>query len=515
MSISNSSLPKVRPIRVAHKASADSLGSDVLYVIVDESEIKDAKITSQNLQALDAQFGGVVSSLIALGDFEGKWLQSSTTLATEKAVSKRVVLVGAGKKNDYLPARVRQLGIKIGEEAPKLKANKAAVTATSSLLQSASQWGQLAIGFSLGVYKYPNTNLSAAAKAELETPIELTVVSKDGAVSAALEEASQVSEAIQTCRLLQDGPPNVCTPKYVAQIMGEKAAALGLNVQVWGAQKLKEVGFNAMMAVGGGSVNEPQFVVIEYKPANYTKTLALVGKGLTMDTGGYSLKPPDSQVGMKYDMSGAAVTLNSVLAIAALKLPIRVFGIAALCENMVDAHAYRVGDVLKTYSGKTIEIMNTDAEGRVVLSDALSYTAKELKPDYIVEYSTLTGAMVIALGQVGAGVFTFSNTELEKKITAASERSGERTWPMPSWEEVGEAIKGTIADVNNIGTPPRSAGSIVAAMFLKEFVENVPYAHIDIAGVANDNLAIGYPRKISSGYGVQLNIEIARQLANP
>lgn len=508
--MATTAFPKIKPVSVTTKNSADGLAADIVFVVVDETEIKDKKITSQSLSQIDKQLAGQVSALVEGGDFEGKWLQTTTTLLGQNTVARRVTLVGAGKKTDILPARARGVGLRLAEETAKAKAAHVAVMGSSQLLAKPELLKQVGLGFHKGTYKYPNTNLPDTAKNELETPVKLTLVGDASGVTAEIET---LAKATAHARLLQDGPPNIVTPKFVADVMTERAKAAGLKTTVMGAQKLKEIGFNAMMAVGGGSANEPQFVIFEYAPANAKKTVAFVGKGLTMDTGGYSLKPPESQVGMKYDMSGSAIVLNSVIAIAELKLPIRVFGVAALCENMVDAHAYRVNDVITSYSGKTIEILNTDAEGRVVLSDALAYTAKDLKPDYIFEYSTLTGAVVIGLGQVGAGVFTFGDATLESTIKTASENTGERMWILPAWEETSEGVKGTITDLINVGKPPRSAGSIVGAVFLKEFTGDVPYAHIDIAGVANDCIAVGYPKTISSGYGVQLSVEIARTLA--
>jgi leucyl aminopeptidase len=481
-------------------------------VVVDENDIKDGKIQSQSLANLDATLKGTISELVGLKDFEGKWLQSTVSLCSEKSIAKRLLLIGAGLKNNYLPARARQIGLTLTEQVSKLKAYKVAIACVSPLFQSDENMAQLALGARVGAYSYPAFSPSEKSKAEKEIPLEFVLVHSSTALVEQLKTTDTLARAIETCRLLQDGPPNIVTPKYVAECMTEKAKALGLSVTVMGAQKLREIGFNAMMAVGGGSAQEPQFVVIEYKPQSFKKTVAFVGKGLTMDTGGYSIKTPATyQEGMKYDMSGAAVTLSSVLAIAELGLPVRVFGIAALCENMIDAHAYRVGDVIKGYSGKSIEIYNTDAEGRVVLSDALSYTARELKPDCIVEYSTLTGAMIISLGRVGAGLFAFDES-LGKTILEASESTGERMWPMPTWEEIGEDVKGTMTDLKNLGAPGQ-AGSIAAAMFLKEFVDNVPFAHIDIAGVADGNMCIGYPRKVSAGYGIQLTVDIARKFS--
>lgn len=507
-------LPPVKIVNVTSAQTIANQSADIVVVILDETDLDQGKIKNTELQTLDSTLGGAISALAGLKDFEGKWLSTAVTLCTVPTIAKRVLLVGAGKKVDEKPARARQLGLKIAEESARYKAAKAAICGTSTFLSSGENVAQMAVGLRMGSYKYPNSNLSADARKELETPVEFKFSGLNSNVEASLKDATVVADSIETCRLLQDAPPNVATPKYVAEVMTEKARAAGLTVQVYGAEKLRQMGFGAMMAVAGGSSNEPQFVVVEYAPTNAKTSVAFVGKGLTMDTGGYSIKTPSThQVGMKYDMSGAAVVLNSVVAIAKLQLPIRVFAVAALCENMIDAHAYRVGDVLTTYSGKTIEVLNTDAEGRIVLSDALSYTAKDLKPDTIVEYSTLTGAMITALGHLGAGIFTFNSETLEGTVKTAAQQVGERVWAMPTWDEIGEDVKGTIADVNNIGATAGACGSSVGAMFLKEFVENKPYCHVDIAGVANGNMAVGFPRKISSGFGVQLSIQIARALS--
>jgi leucyl aminopeptidase len=508
-------LAPVKPVNITTVPNIANQSADVVVVVLDEGDLDQGKIKNNELLSLDSSLGGAVAALAALKDFEGKWLSTAVTLCSNTVVAKRVVLVGAGKKTDEKPARARQLGLKIAEEAARFKAARVSLCGTSTFLSSTDLVAQMAIGLRMGTYKYPNSNLSADARKDLETPVEFKFAGLAGNAEAGLKEAGIIADSIEVCRLLQDAPPNVATPKYVAEVMSEKARAAGLSVQVYGAEKLRQMGFGAMMAVAGGSSNEPQFVVVEYAPTNAKTSLAFVGKGLTMDTGGYSIKTPStSQVGMKYDMSGAAVVLNSVVAIAKLQLPVRVFAVAALCENMIDAHAYRVGDVLTTYSGKTIEVLNTDAEGRIVLSDALSYTAKDLKPDTIIEYSTLTGAMIAALGHLGAGVFSFNSDTLEKTVQSSAQLAGERVWPMPTWDEIGEDVKGTIADVINIGATAGACGSSVGAMFLKEFVENKPYCHIDIAGVANGNMAVGFPRKISSGFGVQLSVQIARALSS-
>lgn len=506
----NMLLPQLKPLNISHHNSGTNLNADLAIIVIDETDVEKGNIKSTELQKLDTEFGGTISSLISFGDFEGKWLQTTNSITSIQKTAKRIILIGAGKKQNYEPARARQIGIKSAEVALSAKSESVVFFSPSSLFSTKEQIAQSRIGFNMGLYKYPNTNSKPEVLAELEKPIHLTFINSIPGCNEALNKASILEESINLCRLLQDAPPNIGTPKYVSKHIEEQAKKLGLNVEVWGAQKLREKGFHAMLAVASGSANEPQFVVVEYTPKSYKKTIAFVGKGLTMDTGGYSIKNPSTfQEGMKYDMSGSAITLSSVLAIAKLKLPVRVFAIGALCENMIDAHAYRVGDVLTGYSGKTIEVLNTDAEGRIVLSDALYFAAKDLKPDYIVEFSTLTGAMVTTFGHIGAGVFAFDK-ELEKIVMTSSEVTGERAHPLPVWEEVADDTKGHFTDLNNIGNTRGAAGSMVAAAFLKEFVEDIPFTHIDIAGVANDNQSIGYPRKGGAGYGIQLVTQIAK-----
>jgi len=505
-------LPLTKSVCASHASEFPTTGVDLAVIVVDETHISKGQVVEDNLKILDHKFNGLISTLISLKDFEAKWLQTSVSVSPVQEIAKRVLLLGAGKKNDFTPARARALGVSAANNSTGLKASSVVFTGNSTLLGTKENLLQARIGFGMGIYKYPNSNMKPEIKAELKKALNVTFVNHISDCAAHFKEYEAVSESVQLCRLLQDGPPNIVTPSYVSSIIAEQAGTLGLKATVMGREELKKLGFGAMLAVAAGSAHEPQFVIVEYKPEKYSKTIAFVGKGLTMDSGGYSLKTPSVyQEGMKYDMSGAAVSLSSVLAIAKLGLNVHVYGVAALCENMVDAEAYRVGDVLTSYSGKTIEVVDTDAEGRVVLSDALHYTAKDLKPDYIVEYSTLTGAMIIALGHLAAGLFATEDS-VEKLVLDASESTGERVHAFPIWEEISNDVKGSIADVLNVCPGKRWAGSMVAAAFLKEFVNDVPFAHIDIAGVADGHRGLGYPSKGGSGYGVQLSVKIAESL---
>lgn len=507
-------LPQIKKFNAKITDQIENASSDLLIVLVGENEIQKKQIKSGFLSYLDNICDGIISQLLSFENFTGKWLETTYSLIPQQKIGKRIALIGTGSKTDLSQARVREMGVQSAYLARKLKSNDVFCIPSSQLVLSLNDFQDyILLGFNLGLYKFHNTNMSDDIKKELKNTLKFTLYSKEKLQFS--KSSHLVNDSINFCRLLQDGSPNIVNPKFVSSSI--KTALTGkknVKVSVLGKKKLEEMGFNAMLAVAGGSAEEPQLVVVEYKPKKYDKTLAFVGKGLTMDTGGYSLKTPSTyQEGMKYDMSGAAIVLSAISAIAELELPIHVYAVGALCENMVDAHAYRVGDILTSYSGKTIEVLNTDAEGRVVLSDALYYTSNDLKADYIIEYSTLTGAMISALGHTGAGLFSH-NKELIDVALQACHKTGDKAHPLPMWEEICDDIKGTISDVCNINLTRGAAGSITAAAFLNHFVKEVPYLHIDVAGVADNIKAIGYARqKGSSGYGVQLSVEIAKILS--
>jgi leucyl aminopeptidase len=292
----------------------------------------------------------------------------------------------------------------------------------------------------------------------------------------------------------------------------EMAEARGLAIQVWGKEELREKGMNAILAVNSGSAQEPRFVMMKYDCGTEgAKTLAVVGKGITFDSGGVSIKPADHMENMKHDMSGAATTVGFVQAAADLKLPVNVIGIFAATENLPSGTSYKPGDVFKTYEGTFIEIVNTDAEGRVILSDALAYAAEQ-DPDAIVDLATLTGACVVALGHHASGAM--GNDEGLLALTKeAGDASGERVWPLPLWKEHRKDIDSSIADIKNTGG--RAGGALTAAAFLQCFIGGKPWVHLDIAGTAYTE---GWPRTppyqpsgCATGVGVRLLVELARR----
>ena len=313
-----------------------------------------------------------------------------------------------------------------------------------------------------------------------------------------------IKEGIFLTRDLVSEPPNVLSPRaYVSKI--KKLSKLGLKIKAYGEKELKKLGLNALLGVGQGSANETYLVTIEWNGKKQTekKPLAFVGKGVCFDTGGISLKPAKFMEEMKYDMAGSAVVVGLLNSFALRKAKVNAVGVVGLVENMPGSNAQRPGDIVKSYSGKTIEVLNTDAEGRLVLADALSFTEKKYKPKFIIDLATLTGAIIVSLGEEYAGLFS-NNDELSKKIFKASENVNEKVWRLPLHKNYDKLIDSKIADVQNINYVG-GAGSITAAQFLQRFILNkTPWAHLDIAGMAFSKKAANLNPGGATGFGVSL-----------
>ena len=293
----------------------------------------------------------------------------------------------------------------------------------------------------------------------------------------------------------------------------EQAKALAkthkLRLRVFEKAELQKMGMNAFLSVSAGSVQPPKLIVLEWHPANASDTVAVVGKGITFDSGGISLKPANDMDKMKFDKSGACAVLGIMRAASELKLPVHVVGVIAATENLPSGSASKPGDLVKAYSGKTIEILNTDAEGRLILADAIAYAEKHYRPSAIIDMATLTGACVIALGDCASGLLS-NNDELAERLRVAGDYSGERVWRLPLWDDYGEKIKSDFADVKNTGDG--TSGTITAAMFLKNFVgENTPWAHLDIAGTAWVTKQKGAFNLGSTGVGVRLITHVLKK----
>lgn len=372
-------------------------------------------------------------------------------------------------------------------------------------------------GLMLSVYEYSDLKSNGKKPKDGAYELESVEIATDGTPSAGLKKAVDAAEIVADCqnfaRRLGDTPGNYLTPAILAQEATNAAKGTKLKVTTWDKARIKKEGFGGLLAVAAGSDQEPRFIIMEYKGAAASeKPMCLVGKGLTFDTGGISIKPSANMEEMKYDMCGGAAVIGAMLAIARLGLKINAIGLVPSTENMPGPSATKPGDVYIARNGKSVEVFNTDAEGRLILADALAY-ASEQKPAMILDTATLTGAILIALGNHISGAFT-RDKKLLAQVQAAADAAGELIWPMPIDDFHVEDIKGTHADLCNI-TNNRLAGSSTAAAFLEQFVDkDIPWAHLDIAGTAwNVNSRFAYhPRKGASGIMVKTFVEFAKNL---
>jgi leucyl aminopeptidase len=418
----------------------------------------------------------------------------------------RAIVVGLGKREDADPERLRVAAALAAKEAGKLEAGALAWVPPELADESAAA-AALVTGTVLGAYRFDRFRGTGSE----ETPValeRLTLLAPDG-VAGAVEAARICAEAQNRARDLQNTPANVATPAFLAERAEQIAAAFdAVRVEVLGREEIVAKGMGGLAAVSQGGPQEPRLIVLRYSGGGDGPTLGLVGKAVTFDTGGISLKPGAGMRDMKFDMSGGAAVLEAVAAVAELGLEIELVALLAATENMPSGTAVKPGDVITQHNGRTVEVNNTDAEGRLILADALSYAA-ELGAERLVDIATLTGAVVIALGSTFAGVVS-NDDALAGELARASEETGELTWRLPLHPEFRELMKGTVADLSNLASK-REAGTITAAAFLAEFVGELPWAHIDIAGTAWDG-GREYAAKEGSGFGVRLLVELARRL---
>jgi leucyl aminopeptidase len=464
----------------------------------------------------------VEADLLAVGLCEGDELPSELAAAPGAADAKggfkklailhperpgRVLVVGLGKRGELDAERARIAAAIAAKEAAKVRATSIAWVLSGSEDDQALAEG-LVTGTILGAYRFDrfkSKDPDEPAPPSLDSLVLLAAES----VAAAVETARVCATAQNRARDLQSLPSNVATPSFLAERATEIAAAHdAISVEVLGREEIAAKGMGGLVAVSQGSAEEPKLIVLRYSGGGSGKTLGLVGKGVTFDTGGISLKSAPGMQEMKMDMSGAAAVLETVGAVAELGLEIDLIAVVPSTENMPSGTAIKPGDIITQYSGKTVEVNNTDAEGRLILADALAY-AVELGADRIVDIATLTGAVMIALGSTHAAVIS-NDDELATEIEQVGRQTGELVWRLPLHPEYKALMKGTVADLTN-AAPKRKAGTISAASFLEEFVGETPWAHIDIAGTAWD-VGRPYTGSDGSGYGVRLLTALARSL---
>lgn len=449
--------------------------------------------------AADKKSGGAVSRAIKAGKFEGKSGQTLSIPGIDGVGADRIVLIGL--KKDASTLDYENAG---GHLVSHLNAH--GVKSASIELEAGKKDGELLahLAFGARLKSYHFDKYHTTRKEELKPSLtSLTIVTKDDKTAKkSYADWEQVAEGVELARNVITEPPNVIYPETLAEEC-KKLSKLGVKVEVLNRAQMEKLGMGSLLGVAQGSVREARLVVMQWNGGTKSKKpIAFIGKGVTFDTGGISIKPSAGMEDMKYDMGGSAAVLGLLRALAGRKAKVNVVGVVGLVENMPDGNAQRPSDVVTSMSGQTIEVLNTDAEGRLVLADALWYTQDRFKPEFMINLATLTGAITIALGDIYCGVFSNSD-DLCKKLEAAGKKSGEKGWRFPLGDEYDKQINSDIADMKNIGDG-RGAGSITAAQFLKRFVNDVPWAHLDIAGMAWTKKPLATVPKGAVGFGVRM-----------
>lgn len=463
---------------------------------------------------------GIPASLIST-DFKAESKEVHTLYFTENQQSKRIFLLGLGKKPRSIDI-INAFRSFVFKRKAGLPANVAVSFLHSNAPENPAGWVEAAVngmllgGYDIGLYKTEKKNGNPTPDAGARIAIFVTK-EHESAVQAAIEKGKATAGTQLEIFTLVNAPANKKTPQTLAQWAQDSGKKYGYRVQVFEKKEIEKHGFHALLAVNRGSEAPPTFIVMEYIPEGKKplKKIGLVGKGVTFDTGGLSIKPSANMHYMKTDMGGAAAVLGTMELVAKLQLPFHVVGIVPATENSVDAKSIRPGDVIGSYNGKTIEVIDTDAEGRLILADGLTYIVRNFKPDILINLATLTGSTIRALGSYAGGLFS-NNDELAGQLLKACEKTGERLWQLPLWDDYAKELKSDVADIKNFSGNP-SAGAITAAKFLEAFIEKHPaWAHMDIAGVAVGDSEFS-SQKSATGFGIRLLVEYLESLipSNP
>jgi leucyl aminopeptidase len=449
--------------------------------------VYESSVLSEAAQEIDRASKGMISKVLADGDMDGKLEATLMLHHVPGLASNRLLLVGLGKEADFAEkqyAKAVRASIKALEKSGALDATTCLAQLPVKALSAQRKVAYLSEAALDASYKFAAIKRKDEKASPKKGIAMLTINVSASDVSAAetgLANGQALAAGVSLAKDLGNLPPNVCTPSYLA----EQALALGkthqFKVEVLERDALKKLGMGSFLGVAQGSEEPPKFIIMQHlKGKKEQKPVVLVGKGITFDTGGISLKPGSDMDEMKYDMCGAASVIGTFKAIAAMNLPLNVIGVIPTCENMPDGRATRPGDVLTSMSGLTIEVLNTDAEGRLILCDALTYVER-FEPSAVIDVATLTGACVIALGHHASGLFS-NNDALAAELLQAGEVALDRAWHMPMWEDYQSLLDSNFADMANIGG--RAAGSITAACFLARFAKKYDWAHLDVAGTA-------------------------------
>ncbi|HYQ31082.1 MAG TPA: leucyl aminopeptidase [Polyangiaceae bacterium] len=459
--------------------------------------------------ALDKALAGSLLEHAKLVEFEAKLDQVLELPALGRLKAKKLVLIGLGKPADLDAVRLR------ASLAACIRANSGASIRSLHLVLPDVDVDFRAVGEAIALGAYRFTKYFTGERKPKSELGKVLVHPARGKTSAAdkkqLDLGVAIADAVAIARDAVNEPPNVLTPEGLAEVARRLARKHKLKIKVLDKKGILAAGMNLHYAVGQGSANEPRFIHVSYVPTKKHKKIVFVGKGITFDSGGLCIKPAAGMGEMKSDMGGAAAVLGMIAAVAAVRPEVEVHAIVAAAENMPDAAAYRPADIFTSLDGKTVEIINTDAEGRLVLADALTY-ATRLKPDIIIDAATLTGAALVALGKT-CSAFYSTEDELARALERAARSAGEQFWRMPLIEELGEQLKSDVADLKHTGD--RWGGSISAALFLREFVGKVPWVHCDVAGPVLADRAKGMYPKGGTGHAVLTFLNFVEQAGRP
>ncbi len=454
----------------------------VIVGIFEGGKPEDAKL-SESAKIIDATANKAISAVLKTGDFEGKLNATLVLHGLTGLAATRVMLVGLGKQAEFSEKHYRQAARAAVKAMPAGVAN-ASFYLTELAIKKSDVQTKVAALVEVAMDATYQVNAIKQKKAEPKTLVKIAIIvekAENAAAETGLKHGLAIGHGVNLAKDLGNLPPNICTPTYLGEQAKKLAKQYGFKVEVLEQKEIEKLGMGSFLGVAQGSVEPPRFIILQHlKGKKGAKPTVLVGKGITFDTGGISLKPGGDMDEMKYDMCGAASVLGTFKAIGELGLAINAIGLIATCENMPDAGAIKPGDILTSMSGLTIEVLNTDAEGRLILCDALTY-AERFEPSAVVDIATLTGACVIALGHHPSGLFS-NKDALAHELLAAGEAAHDRAWHMPLWEEFQTQLDSNFADMANIGG--RAGGSITAACFLSRFTKKYDWAHLDIAGTA-------------------------------
>jgi leucyl aminopeptidase len=461
------------------------------------------------IRAVDSEWKGFLTSLMKRGDFKGE-LHQCQLLYTQGALpARRVLLTGLGKRSEFDLEKWRGASAKAGKYIRDSGVKQFVFPVKGFSDFPEDQLTEAFVtGLLLGIYQFNEHKTLERDKIKeidegtlLGESADETTLIRNG-----LRTGRVISEAVCMARDLVNGPSNKVTPSLLAEKAGKISKEHGMELQVLEVGQAEDMGMGAFVAVAKGSHEPGKFIVLEYNRDKEFDTIVLVGKGITFDSGGISLKPSEGMERMKDDMSGAAAILGAMEVAAKLQFPLRLVGIIPATENLPGGKAYKPGDVLKTLSGQTVEVISTDAEGRLVLCDALAYSLR-YQPKAILDLATLTGACVVALGDYVSGIMG-NDDALLQRVEDASAKTGEKVWRLPLWDEYFDYLKSDTADFRNVGT--RAGGAIIGGIFLSKFVEKIPWVHIDIAGPSNIEKEKPYTPKGGTGVGVRLLVQMLR-----